>query len=272
MKKEIIMLIILSGLILLFVFLNLTKAAKIIEPVNNNNSNPYSKYTFYKEENYNRYLKYDNSNDFDLKNVVLRVNIGLDNSFYTSTKEINSFHSLMIVNKYNYVSKSFKPNNLVLVEEFSIENMYLEENCKNAFVKMAADAKTLGYNLRAMSTYRTYEYQENLYNKYVSNDGVSEADTYSARPGFSEHHTGLAIDIDNIKTSYLNFESTKEFNWLQENAHKYGFILRYPKGREDITGYMYEPWHYRYIGVEIATYIKENNLTYEEYYYEFLDK
>ena len=159
MKKEIIMLIILSGLILLFVFLNLTKAAKIIEPVNNNNSNPYSKYTFYKEENYDRYLKYDKSNDFDLKNVVLRVNIGLDNSFYTSTKEINSFHSLMIVNKYNYVSKSFKPNNLVLVEEFSIDNMYLEETCKNAFVKMAADAKNLGYNLRAMSTYRTYEYQ-----------------------------------------------------------------------------------------------------------------
>ena len=102
-------------------------------------------------------------------------------------------------------------------------------------------------------------------------DGVNKADTYSARPGFSEHHTGLAIDIDNIKTSYTDFDKTKEFIWMQENAYKYGFILRYPEDKVDITGYIYEPWHYRYVGVEAAKYIYENNMTLEEYYALFLD-
>ena len=137
---------------------------------------------------------------------------------------------------------------------------------------MAKEAQNLGYNLRAISTYRTYEYQENLYQNYAKQDGINKADTYSARPGFSEHHTGLAIDIDNTKTSYLNFENTEEFKWMQDNAYKYGFILRYKKDKEDITGYIYEPWHYRYVGSKVAKYIQENNLTFEEYYYEFLDK
>ena len=177
----------------------------------------------------------------------------------------------MLVNKYRYVGEYFQVANLVKVEEFAKENMYLEKNCMLAFTKMARDASSQGYNIRAISTYRTYEYQENLYNNYVKKDGVNNADTYSARPGFSEHHTGLAVDIDNIETSYMNFENTKEFTWMMENAYKYGFILRYPKDKVDITGYMYEPWHYRYVGIEIASYIKENNITYEEYYYEFLE-
>ena len=266
MKKGMIILII---LIIIFSILCILKEKnKSIEKENN----PYSVFTFYKEENLERYKKYHENNNFDLKNTILRVNIGLDNSFYTNTKEINSFNKLMLVNKYNFVSKYFKIDNLVKVLEFAKDNMYLEKECMNSFIKMARDASSINLNIRAISTYRSYEYQENLYNNYAKVDGVNKADTYSARPGFSEHHTGLAIDIDNIKSSYLNFENTEEFIWMQENAHKYGFILRYPKDKEDITGYMYEAWHYRYVGINIATYIKENNITYEEYYYEFIDK
>ena len=177
----------------------------------------------------------------------------------------------MLINKYHFVSETFIPNNLVPVEEYSKPNMLLNEECKNAFIKMAKDAEISGYKIRAISTYRTLEYQKNLYDNYVKKDGVENADTYSARPGYSEHHTGLAIDIDNESLSYNNFENTKEFTWMMDNAYKYGFILRYPKDTT-ITGYIYEPWHYRYVGINVATYIKEHNITFEEYYYEFLEK
>ncbi len=234
--------------------------------------NIYQKYDFYKIENQKRYELYKiNNPNLKTKDIILRVNIGLDHSFYTETKEINSYSPLMLINKYNYVSQSFIPDNLVKVEEYARENMYLNKECMEAFIRLARDAEALNYHIRAISTYRTYEYQKNLYEGYVKKDGIEKADTYSAKPGFSEHHTGLAIDVDNIKSSYNDFEKTEEFNWLKENAYKYGFILRYPKDNT-ITGYMYEPWHYRYVGIEVATYIYNNNITFDEYYYEFIEK
>jgi len=235
-------------------------------------NNIYNFYPFYKEENLIRYKNYQiKFPELSIKDVVLRVNIGLDHGFYTDANEVTNFNTLMLVNKYNFVSKNFTPNDLVLVDEYAKENMYLNNECKIAFIEMAKKAEAEGYNIRAISTYRTLEYQENLYNNYVKRDGVDKADTYSARPGYSEHHTGLAIDVDNTVLSYNNFENTKEFNWMQENAYKYGFILRYPKD-STITGYIYEPWHYRYVGIETSNYIHEHNITFEEYYYEFLDK
>ena len=121
-------------------------------------------------------------------------------------------------------------------------------------------------NIIAMSTYRSYSYQVDLYKRYVKQDGEEKADTYSGRPGHSEHQTGLAVDVYNKTENYTNFEKTKEFTWMQEHAHEYGFILRFPKGKENETGYQYESWHYRYVGVDAATYIHENNITFEEYY------
>ena len=237
-----------------------------------NEINQYKEYSFYKENNLQRYNNYKiKYPELSNKDIVLKVNIGLDNPFYTNTKEINKFDIKMIINKYNYVSNDFIPDNLVLVDGYSKENMYLVKECKDAFINMARIAELEGFNIRAISTYRTIDYQKNLFENYVKKDGIKKAETYSARAGYSEHHTGLAIDIDNIKMSYNDFENTEEFNWMQNNAYKYGFILRYPKD-SSITGYIYEPWHYRYVGIEIANYIHENNITYEEYYYEFLDK
>jgi len=117
-----------------------------------------------------------------------------------------------------------------------------------------------------MSTYRSYDYQVDLYNRYVKEDGKNAADTYSGRPGHSEHQTGLAVDVFNNKETYTNFEKTKEFTWMQNHAHEYGFILRFPKDKVNETGYEYESWHYRYVGKKIAKYIKENNISFEEYY------
>ncbi len=269
MKKGMALLIILITVVAILCILKNNKKEVVKEEVE---TNPYQEVKFYKKENLERYKKYSISNpDLNSKDIVLRVNMNLDNSFYTNTKEVKEFNLLMLVNKYNYLAKDFEVPNLVKVEEYAKEGMYLEEKAKDAFIKMANDIKKEGYNLRAISTYRTYDYQSNLYNNYAKCDGVNNADTYSARPGFSEHHTGLAIDVDNITKIYTDFEDTDEFTWMQENAYKYGFILRYPKDKENITGYIYEPWHYRYVGLSVAKYIHENNLTFEEYYYEFLD-
>ena len=110
-------------------------------------------------------------------------------------------------------------------------------------------------------------YIKQLYNTYVRRDGEENANRYSAMPGYSEHQTGLAIDITNERTNRSIgswFNDTPQASWLYENAYKYGFILRYPEGKEDITKYSYEPWHIRYVG-NIASYIYNNNLTLEEY-------
>lgn len=130
---------------------------------------------------------------------------------------------------------------------------------------MAKDAKKLGYNIIATSTYRSYDYQKKLYNNYVKEKGLYYADMASARAGHSEHQTGLAVDVADITLDYDNFEQTKEFIWMKNNAHKYGFILRYPKAKFHITGFKYEPWHYRYVGVSLANYLYKNNITLDEY-------
>ena len=270
MKKIIwlIVTIIIASFVIILVFKTRKEISKTPKKVLEIN---YNKYNFYKEEKLEEYKNYKLKYPTLLtKDIILRVNMGLNHSFYTETKEVKEFNLLMLVNKYNYVTSEFVPDNLVLVEEYAKNEMYLNKECHDAFINMASHASEEGYNIRAISTYRTIEYQENLYNNYVKSDGVIKADTYSARPGYSEHHTGLAIDVDNKVTSYNDFESTKEFTWMMENAYKYGFILRYPKD-STITGYIYEPWHFRYVGGDVANYIHEHNITFEEYYYEFLD-
>ncbi|MEC1180694.1 M15 family metallopeptidase [Metasolibacillus meyeri] len=140
---------------------------------------------------------------------------------------------------------------------------------KAAVEKMIAGAKGAGYDLIAFSGFRSYEYQTTLYTNYVNRDGQKAADRYSARPGYSEHQTGLAYDIGEKGRESLwltsEFGETPAGKWLHQHAHEYGFILRYPQGKEAITGYMYESWHFRYIGNELAKAVYEANTTLEEY-------
>ena len=124
------------------------------------------------------------------------------------------------------------------------------------------DFINLQLSIYLSSGFRSYETQNRIYNNYVSNYGQSSADTFSARPGHSEHQTGLAIDVNSIDDS---FADTPEAEWLASHAHEYGFIIRYPKGKESITGYKYEPWHIRYLGVEKATEVYNSGLTLEEF-------
>ena len=132
-----------------------------------------------------------------------------------------------------------------------------------------AEAKKEKFNLIARSGYRSYQTQKALYNNNVASKGQAHADKYSAKPGKSEHQTGLSIDITCAAVNFQltsGFGETKEGLWVKENAHKFGFIIRYPIGKESIVGYAYEPWHLRYLGVELSTKIFDSGLTMEEYF------
>lgn len=224
---------------------------------------------YFNDEYLDRYLKYKEKNpNLDNKQIIIDVNIGLDYPYYENSHEsINLNKDYILVNKYNYLTKDYVPNNLVnLSTTYSRSGMKLVKSAKDAFEEMAKAAKKDGYTIIAMSSYRSYDYQVDLYNKYVKKDGKKAADTYSGRPGYSEHQTGLAVDVYNGKYDYTNFNKTKEYLWMQKNAYKYGFILRFPENKEKETGYKYESWHYRYVGVDLAKEIYTNDITLEEYY------
>lgn len=195
------------------------------------------------------------------------------NNYYKNIKTITEPDIyLVLVNKEYKLPENYVPSKLELISnEFANENKYLREEARIAFETLSKNAKKLGYRIIAVSTYRDYEYQNKLYNMYVEEKGLDYADKCSARPGHSEHQTGLAVDVEGSNHDYDEFENSKEFIWMKENAYKYGFILRYPKGKEKITGFKYEPWHYRYVGLDTAKTIHDENLTLEEYYDKYIN-
>ena len=224
--------------------------------------NKMQKISYYRKENKNRYLEYQKKNkSLSLEDIITQVNIGIDKPYYTNTKPSDNLNTnLILVNKYNYVTEDYIPENLEPLDtNYARSGMQLVKDAKEAFEKLSQSAKNDGMTILAMSSYRSYDYQVNLYNNYVKTDGKEAADTYSARAGYSEHQTGLAADVYNGEVPYTSFEETEEFTWMQENAYKYGFILRFPKDKVDITGYQYEAWHYRYVGKEVAKYIAKKN-------------
>ncbi len=188
-------------------------------------------------------------------------------NFYKDITYVKDTHDILVlVNKNNKLPSSFIPNNLINIDQtYANDNKLVREEAKTNFEKLCFDAKKLNYYIVAISAFRDFEYQNELYNYYVESLGQDHADLSSARPGHSEHQTGLAIDVMGSNKDYDNFDKSIEFDWMKNNAHLYGFILRYPKGKENITGFKYEPWHYRYVGKKVATIIYHENLTLEEY-------
>ena len=286
MKKIIIILssIIVVIFIILMVFLfNTNSKDKDIDNVKDNEStekvkekedNEFSKLSYYKEENLDRYKSYETNNpNLSIEDIVTKVNLNLDKEIYTDTRPSTNLNTnYLLVNKFNYLDSNYIPENLELLDNsYAKSGIYLVKEAKDNIERLIDKAKNDGMNIRVISAYRSYSYQENLYNNYVKNDGVENADTYSARPGYSEHQTGLVVDITRAFDDFNNFENTNEYNWMLENAHNYGFILRYPKDKEDITTYSFEAWHYRYVGVELAQKIKASNLTFDEYYVRYLE-
>ena len=184
----------------------------------------------------------------DNPNIFAEVSVTVTPYVAPVEPEITYINGILIANKTYPLPSTYNPG--------------VDPVANTALQKMFAAAKTDGLDLFVRSGFRSYATQKNLYNNYVARDGKAEADRYSARPGHSEHQTGLGFDINKANSS---FEGTPEAIWLAENCHKYGFIIRYPKGKEHITGYIYEPWHVRYLGVDNATDVYNSGLCLEEY-------
>lgn len=189
--------------------------------------------------------------------------------------DLNKHKSIYyLVNKKNYFPGDYIPQNLIIPNvkfpfKENLEKKYMRKEAALALEKLFDEAKKQNLDIYAISGYRSYKRQESLYKNYVKRDGKEKADKYSAVAGSSEHQSGLVMDISNRESKFdllQSFGNTKEGKWVKENAHKYGFIIRYAKEKENITKYMFEPWHLRYLGEEVATFIYENNLAYEEFF------
>ena len=226
--------------------------------------------------NLDRYIKYyNNHKDDKISHIVSIVNVCADEDYYdkdTIKKTDVSKKELMLVNKFNYLDESYAPDDIVKVSmQFAYGDNEIKKEVYEKFRSMYNDAKKEGLYLIITSSYRDYNFQKELWDSYANQKGDEWADSVSARAGYSEHQTGYTLDIVTYKANMSSFEKTDEFKWLQDNAYKYGFILRYPKDKEDITGYSYESWHYRYVGKDVATKIKKLGITFDEYYAYFIE-
>lgn len=227
---------------------------------------PYAKLS-----NYDRYVDYSNETGENDETTVLAVNLDMDKENYENPTIVKKFSTDMLVNKHRSLQKNFEPDDLVPIDsEYAVDDTQLGSRIAvNAFIKMYKAAKKEGYDLVINSSYRSYEEQEEICDTYRELYGENYVLNYVAMPGFSEHQTGLSFDVGSKDSNV--FAESEEYEWIQENAHKYGFIQRFPSKYQAITGFRAEPWHYRYVGKKIATYIYEHDISFEEYYVLFLD-
>jgi len=224
-----------------------------------------SQFYFFDEDRSQRYVDYYAANpDLTPEQVVIRVDLDLDTTPYEVSSPVTDPDSFQVlVNKHFYLPDDFAPTDLVSVGDISLRYqaaLYLQQ--------LMDDAEADGVTLTPASGYRDASYQESLYNGYVDTLGADDANAQSAQPGYSEHETGLAVDFS--PTNYQFYDSPQA-TWLEENAYRYGFIVRYTEENSDITLYIHEPWHIRYVGTEVSTFMHDNNIgSLEEYYVKYI--
>ncbi len=235
---------------------------------------------YFLKKNFYKYIDYMNQNKkLDLSIIVRNINVHLDNNFYgveynTDTSKDTS----MLVNKFYLLGSDYEPTDLVTIPQtYSWGDKGSQKTRKvtyDAFLEMWNAAKEeQNYYLMVSSSYRSYTEQETVYNNYKNARGQKYADSIAARPGSSEHQTGLTLDIfSKTNSNKATFKDTDTAKWLKENCYRFGFILRYPEDLVNVTGYNYESWHFRYVGKDIAKYIYENNISFEEYYAFYIEK
>lgn len=234
------------------------------------------KQKYYIDKYYDKYVEYKTYHEEEsYEDVIAIINTHINEGWYNKTFDSNLDDGYeIIVNKFYHLPKDYKRNDIVPINlQTAYANQSASKVVVDAYYKMHDDIlKELGVHLMVNSSFRSYEDQEDTYNLFKNSRGQRYADTYAARPGYSEHQTGLALDLTSLENPLVdNFEKSKEYEWLKENCYKYGFILRYPKGKNHITGYNNESWHFRYVGLKTAKIIKEKNITFDEYYAYYIE-
>ena len=246
----------------------------MLETTYNENIKVFLSEKYFIKNNLDRYLEYYKKHKkLTPTKVVALINTNRDNPFYENTRPTDmSKNELILVNKYNYLAEDYVPENLVKISSsYAYANNNIKEEVLEAFIEMASASKEEDIVLIINSSYRSFKDQDTIWKTRKASSGTEKADQYAARAGFSEHQSGLSIDIAQFNSSEEDFENTPAFSWLQNNAHKYGFILRFKKDAEDITGYSYESWHYRYVGKEVAEKVFNEDITYDEYYAYYIE-
>lgn len=214
------------------------------------------------------YFKEHNS----VRDIIEIVNTKRYEPLYSDIQESDlSKEYLVLVNKYYKLPDDYEAADLVDVEA-TYGRGKLRTEVYEAYKQLYADAFALGYDLRCVSSYRSFYTQTVLYNRYLGEDTQENVDTYSARPGHSEHQSGLCLDVSIPGYSIDDFYKTDASVWLAENCYKYGFIIRYPEDKIYITGYQGEPWQIRYVGLDVAKDINEKQITFDEYYAVFVEQ
>lgn len=224
------------------------------------------------------FFKYHGTDGYDYDYLVSLTNTKAINPYYENTQKTNMNDNYsMLVNKFYQLPSDYIPDDLVSIDwKYRLgganDYKYARREVVDAFIEMWEAAHNEGIYLLVDSAYRSYERQVEVYKMYEDSKGTKYADLIAARPGYSEHQTGLALDIYSKEcTSASEFKNSKTYAWLIANSYKYGFILRYPDGRDKLTGYNYESWHYRYLGRDLAKKVYESNLTFDEYYAFYLN-
>ncbi len=203
--------------------------------------------------------------------VVALVNTNHDQPFYTTAQPAKvSQREQVLVNQYYYLTPDYRPNLLPLDHHYGDPELQIEAEAYQHFRDMFQAASDTGLILYVTSGYRSYEEQVAAFAHYATEKEAKQA--HAAKPGFSEHQTGYALDIFAPGATKATFRFTPEARWLAMFAYRFGFILRYPEGKEDLTGFPYEAWHYRYVGVDLAKKVQESGLTYEEYWAFYIDR
>ena len=232
------------------------------------------KYFLYK--NLNAYLEYaKNNEDKSLTDVVAIINVHADNDWYSKDFDTDtSLNERLIVNKFYHLNEDYAPEDIVNIPiKYAYDNNRLRQIALDKYTELWQAAYDDGIKFIINSSYREYNKQLSIYEDYKNWYGEEKANAQAAKPGYSEHQTGLALDVfstDNQLTG--TFKDSNGYKWLKENAYKYGFIERYPEGKEYLTGYEFESWHWRYVGVEAATVVHNENITYDEYYAYYIEK
>lgn len=275
-KKKILLVIIIITCLMglsIYLFAPADKTEKKDSLTKTTQQNP----DYYHPELKQRYDQYQSTNpDLSSPEVITRVNMNLDYPYYDQIiiqdkpLELNT-----IVNKYYKLEDPFAPSDLVYINDtysgtndpaYKYRKHQMRQVAYNDFIDLKKACAKQGFNLYVVSGYRSTKWQSEIYNNMVNTYNVERADQTCSRPGHSEHTTGLSCDIALDNYSFEEVVNHPQYPWFIEQLADYGFIIRYPEGKENLTGYEYESWHIRYLGKDLAKKVTSSNLTYDEYY------